>query len=107
MDLYWFLFNPLVHDLLNLVFGIALVVGIVLIIVNIVKMATAYSRIGPALGIVIGLLVVGISVKWESILPIVSEAMGRLVQYLSVYFYILIYQWLAQNPIPIPLLTLL
>ncbi|MEM3525943.1 MAG: hypothetical protein QXV37_00890 [Candidatus Jordarchaeaceae archaeon] len=104
MDPYWFLFNPIVHDLLNLVFGVALVVGIGLLIVNIVKLATSYSRVGPAIGIVIGLLVIGISVKWESVLPIISEAMGGVAQYLSIYLYILIYQWLTQNPIPIPTL---
>ena len=104
MDPYWFLFNPIIHDLLSLVFGIALVVGIGLLIMNLVKLATSYSRVGPALGMIVGLLVVGISVKWESVLPIISEAMGGVVQYLSIYLYILIYQWLVQNPIPIPVL---
>lgn len=101
MDPYWFLTNPLIHDLLSLVFGIALVVGIGLLILNIVKLATSHNRMGPALGMIIGLLVVGISVKWESVLPIISEAMGGVVQYISIYLYILIYQWLAQNLIPI------
>jgi len=107
MDPYWFMFNPLIHDLLNLVFGIALVVGIGLLIMNLVKLATSHSRMGPALGMIVGLLVVGVSVRWESVLPIISEAMGGVVQYLSIYLYMLVYQWLAQNPIPIAALLLL
>nr|MDO8081539.1 hypothetical protein [Candidatus Freyarchaeota archaeon] len=82
-------------------------VGIGLLIMNLVKLATSHSRMGPALGMIVGLLVVGVSVRWESVLPIISEAMGGVVQYLSIYLYMLVYQWLAQNPIPIAALLLL
>jgi len=61
----------LFHDLFNIVFGIALLVGLGLVIINIVRLATSHRRMGAALGVIIGLLVVGISVKWESVLPII------------------------------------
>ena len=107
MNPFWLFSDPLIQTLLNLVFGIALVVGIGLLILNIVKLATSHSRMGPIIGLVIGLLVIGLSVSWQTVLPIIAEAMGGVVQYLSLYLYMIVYQWLAQNPIPIATLLLI
>ncbi|MEM3565140.1 MAG: hypothetical protein QXR19_18070 [Candidatus Jordarchaeaceae archaeon] len=59
-----------------------------MVIINVVRLATSHRRMGAVLGVILGLLVVGISVRWESVLPIISEAMGGVVQYLSIYLYV-------------------
>ena len=97
LDPYWFLFNPLVHDLLNIVFGILLIIGVGMLILNLVMLVFTYRRMGPILGIVISLFIIGISVKWDWFILAVSEIMGGVVQYLGYYFYMMIYQWLAQH----------
>jgi len=97
MDVYWFLFNPLVRDLLNLGFGILLVVGVGMLILNLVMLVFSYRRTGPILGIIVSLLIIGISVRWDWFVLAISEVMGGVVQYLGYYLYILIYQWLAQH----------
>nr|MDO8080834.1 hypothetical protein [Candidatus Freyarchaeota archaeon] len=106
MDAYSFLYNPLVYNLLNIIFGILLVVGIGLLIMNLVKLATSNHRTGPIIGIIISLLILGISVKWETILSIILEIMGGVTQYLAIYLYQMIYQWLAQNPVPLTVLLM-
>jgi len=97
MDVYWFLFNPLVRDLLNLGFGILLVVGVGMLILNLVMLVFSYRRTGPILGIIVSLLIIGISVRWDWFVLAISEVMDGVVQYLGYYLHILIYQWLAQH----------
>jgi hypothetical protein len=97
MDPYWFLYNPLTKNLLNIIFGIVLVVGVGLLIMNIIQLATSRHRIGPVIGSIISLFIIGISVSWETILPIIAQAMGGAVQYLTIYLYMLLSQWLAQQ----------
>ncbi|WXG40649.1 MAG: hypothetical protein WED07_07635 [Candidatus Freyarchaeum deiterrae] len=97
MDPFWFVYNPLTNGLLNIVFGIVLVVGIGLLVLNLVKLATSYNRTGPIIGLIVSLFIIGLSVTWQTVLPLISEAMGGVVQYLSIYLYTLIYQWLAQQ----------
>ena len=63
MDSYWVLFNPLTSSLLNMVFGIVLVIGVGILILNLVKLATSsYQRTGPAIGIILSLIIIGLSV---------------------------------------------
>ena len=97
MDVYWLLFNPLMHDLFNLLFGILLVVGLVLFTWNLLKLITSWNRTGPAMALIASLLLIGISARWEWFLPVLSEAMGGAVQYLSLYLYYMIYQYIAQH----------
>jgi hypothetical protein len=97
MDVYWLITNPLMHDILNILFGILLVVGIGLFIFNLVKLIFSYRRTGPIMGIILSLLIIGISVRWEWIIPIVAETMGGVTQYLGLYIYQIINQWLAQH----------
>ncbi|MEX2707173.1 MAG: hypothetical protein Q6352_018235 [Candidatus Freyrarchaeum guaymaensis] len=97
MDVYWLLFNPLMHDLLNLFFGILLVVGLVLFVWNLLKLITSWNRMGPAIALIVSLLLIGISVRWEWFLPVLSEAMGGAVQYLGLYLYYMIYQYITQH----------
>jgi len=97
LDVYWLLYNPMVRDLLNLGFGILLVVGVGLLVFNLVTLAFSYRRTGPVLGIIISLLIIGISVRWDWFVLTISEIMGGVVQYLGYYIYALIYQWIAQH----------
>ena len=98
MDTSWFLYNPLSNGLLNLLFSIVLVVGIGLLVFNLVKLATSsHNRMGPIIGLIISLFVVGLSVTWQTVLPLITGAMGGVVQYFTIYIYTLIYQWLNQQ----------
>jgi hypothetical protein len=97
MDPYWFLYNPLTDNLLNILFGIVLVIGVGLLIMNIIRLATSRSRIGPVIGSIISLFIIGIAVSWETILPIIAQTMGGVMQYFTIYIYMLISQWLAQQ----------
>jgi Ca2+/Na+ antiporter len=97
MDPSWFLYNPLSNGLLNILFSIVLVVGIGLLVFNLVKLATSYNRTGPIIGLIISLFIIGLSVAWQNVLPLITGAMGGVVQYLTIYIYTLIYQWLAQQ----------
>ncbi len=103
MDVYSFLFNPFIYDLLNIVFGIVLIVGVGMLVINLVMLVFSYRRTGPIIGIVTSLFIIGISVKWDWFILAVSQIMGGVVQYLGYYFYMLIYQWLAEH---IPTLTI-
>lgn len=107
MDVYWILFNPLVHDILNLIFGILFIVGLVLFVWNLLKLITSYHRTGPAIALIVCLLVIGISVRWEWFLPIIAETMGGITQYLGLYLYYMIYQYLAQQQFTFTTLILL
>ena len=102
LDVYWLLYNPMVHDLLNLGFGILLVVGVGLLVFNLATLAFSYRRTGPVLGIIISLLIIGISVRWDWFVLTISEIMGGVVQYLGYYIYALIYQWIAQHLATVP-----
>jgi len=106
MDVYWILFNPLVHDILNLIFGILFIVGLVLFVWNLLKLITSYHRTGPAIALIVCLLVIGISVRWEWFLPIIAETMGGITQYLGLYLYYMIYQYLAQQQFTFTILIL-
>lgn len=106
MDVYWLLFNPLMHDILNLFFGFLFVVGLVLFVWNLLKLITSWHRIGPAISLIVCLFVIGISVRWEWFLPVIAEIMGRVTQYLGLYLYYLIYQYLAQQQATITTLIL-
>ncbi|MFB0563509.1 MAG: hypothetical protein ACETWM_20100 [Candidatus Lokiarchaeia archaeon] len=97
MDVYWLVTNPLMYDLLNILFGILLVVGIGLFIYNLVMLIFSYRRSGPIIGMIISLFIVGISVRWEWIIPIIAETMGGVAQYIGLYLYQIISQWLAQH----------
>ncbi|WXG40862.1 MAG: hypothetical protein WED07_08830 [Candidatus Freyarchaeum deiterrae] len=97
MDPYWFMYDPLTQSLLNIIFGIVLIVGIGLLVMNIVKLATSHQRMGPTIGLILSLLIIGLSASWQSVLPIIAQTMGGVVQYLSIYLYTLIYQWIAQH----------
>jgi hypothetical protein len=100
MDPYWVVFNPLTNGLLNIVFGLLLIVGVGILIINMVMLVFTYRRSGPILGIIISLLIIGISVDWEPFILFISQAMGGVVQYITYYLWLLIYQWLAQNGVP-------
>ncbi len=97
MDVYWLLTNPLMYDMLNILFGILLVVGIGLFIYNLVLLIISHRRTGPIISMAISLLIVGISVRWEWIVPLIAETMGGITQYISLYLYQMISQWLAQH----------
>jgi len=97
LDPYWFLFNPFIRNLLNIVFGVLLIIGIGMLVLNLVMLVFSYRRTGPLLGIAVSLLVIGISVRWDWFILTISEVMGGVVQYLGYYLYLMVYQWLAQN----------
>ena len=106
LDPYWPLFNPLVRNILSIVFGAILIAGIGVLIFNLVMLAISHRRIGPLLGITISLLVMGISVRWDWFVLIVSEIMGGMVQYVGYYLYMMVYEWLAQNTLTLPAILL-
>ena len=71
--------------------------GVGMLILNLVMLVLSYRRTGPILGIIVSLLIIGISVRWDWFVLAISEVMGGVVQYLGYYLHILIYQWLAQH----------
>ncbi|MEM3525977.1 MAG: hypothetical protein QXV37_01060 [Candidatus Jordarchaeaceae archaeon] len=99
MGICWFLYNPLSYNILNIIFGILLIIGILLFIMNLVKLATTQHYTSPIIGIIVSLLVIGISIKWETILPLITEIMSGITHYLIIYIYLLIQQWLIQTPL--------
>ncbi|MEM2133777.1 MAG: hypothetical protein QXS27_00745 [Candidatus Jordarchaeaceae archaeon] len=107
IDVYWLLTNPLTYNLLNTIFGILLVIGVGMLILNLALLAISHHRLSYIIGIIISLLLIGVSSKWHLIIPIIIEISGGVTQYIGIYLYQLVNQWLTQNPAPIVLLSLI
>ncbi|MEM3562174.1 MAG: hypothetical protein QXR19_02995, partial [Candidatus Jordarchaeaceae archaeon] len=93
--------------LLNTIFGILLVIGVGMLILNLALLAISHHRLSYIIGIIISLLLIGVSSKWHLIIPIIIEISGGVTQYIGIYLYQLVNQWLTQNPAPIVLLSLI
>ncbi|MGQ9723220.1 MAG: hypothetical protein ACUVXA_18105 [Candidatus Jordarchaeum sp.] len=106
MDIYWLLFNPMMYELLNIIFGFILILGLGLFIYNIILLITYYRKRQVIPRLILSLILIGMTVRWELILPAVSEIMGGVVQYYGTFMLYLIYQWLAQHGIPMTLFLL-
>ncbi|MEX2750267.1 MAG: hypothetical protein Q6366_000130 [Candidatus Freyarchaeota archaeon] len=97
MDVYWLLFNPLMHDALTLIFGVVLVLGLGLFIYNLILLISYYRKRQVIPRMFLSLFLIGISVRWEWFLPVIAEAMGGITQYIGLYIYYMVYQYLAQH----------
>ncbi|MHA1363796.1 MAG: hypothetical protein ACTSP1_14860 [Candidatus Freyarchaeota archaeon] len=97
MDVYWLLYNPLMYDMLNVIFGIILVLGVGLFVYHLILLIMLYRKRQVVPRLILSLILIGISVRWEWFIPVLSEAMGGAVQYLSLYLYYMIYQYIAQH----------
>ncbi|WXG39851.1 MAG: hypothetical protein WED07_03340 [Candidatus Freyarchaeum deiterrae] len=98
MSTYWILFNPIVQSLLSLLFGLTLVAGIGLLILNLVMITLSHHRTGNLIGIAVSLILIGVSAEWQTIIPLITDIMGGISDYVALYLYQLINQWLTQNP---------
>ncbi len=107
INVYWLLTNPLTYNLLNTIFGILLMIGVGMFIMNLALLAVFHRRLSYIIGIVISLLLIGVSSKWHLLIPIIIEISGGVTQYLGIYLYQLINQLLTQNLAPIALLSLI
>jgi hypothetical protein len=109
MTAYWILYNPLVYNLFNLIFGLILIVGIGLFIMNLVIIVISHHRSGPLIGIAFSLILIGVAADWQTIIPLITDIAGGITDYMLLYITQLINQYMGQNPLPaaIPLLSLL
>ncbi|MBS7251691.1 MAG: hypothetical protein KIH08_14050 [Candidatus Freyarchaeota archaeon] len=107
VNVYWLLTNPLTYNLLNTIFGILLMIGVGMFIMNLALLAVSHRRLSYMIGIIVSLLLVGVSSKWQLLVPVIIEISGGVTQYLGIYLYQLINQWLTQNPVPKAILSLI
>jgi hypothetical protein len=107
IDVYWLLTNPVTYNLLNTIFGILLMIGVGMLVLNLALLAISHHRLSYLVGIIISLLLIGVSSKWHLVIPIIIEISGGVTQYIGIYLQQLVNQWLTQNPTPITLLFLL
>jgi hypothetical protein len=100
MVVNWLLFDPLMQNVLNVMFGVFLMIGVGLLIFNLLYLVFA-RRLGCIFGVIIGLLIIGICVQWDAFVLNVSEFVGQIVggltQSIEFYFFQMTYQWLFQN----------
>jgi hypothetical protein len=97
MDVYWLLANPLMHDVLNIIFGIVLILGVGLFLYYLIGLIMLYRKRQVIPQMFLSLFLIGISVSWEWFIPILSQAMGAATQYLVTYLYFMIYQYVTQH----------
>ncbi|MFB0560843.1 MAG: hypothetical protein ACETWM_06485 [Candidatus Lokiarchaeia archaeon] len=100
MVINWLLFDPFMQNVLNVMFGVFLMIGVGLLIFNLLYLVFA-RRLGCILGVIIGLFIIGICVRWDSFIlhvsDFVGQIMGGLTQSIGFYFFQVTYQWLFQN----------
>jgi hypothetical protein len=97
MDVYWLIYNPLMDDVLNFIFGIVLIIGIGLFVYNLILLITYYRKGQVIPRMILSLFLIGISASWEWFVPAISQVMGAVTQYLVTYIYYMIYQYIAQH----------